>query len=399
MRILIVALHSSRIGKANLDVFNPAMELAKRGHSVHIISRDDLDSSSETPVDIERVRVYPVAFKSALLSLILFPLFVLRVFRIAVKIGPDVIIADNNLHCPFVGYLAARLQGRPLLLLLRELTADALYYDRSQNILKRGLAWLMMKASHFLLSRVEHKIAINSGIAKYYTKVLRREIPSIWLLAFDLSRFDCDEAYLRQTANKYGLQQDKIKLLYTGTLTLDRGLGSVFQALSQLPDPDRVQLLITGEGKALNALKEKVGRLGISEHVSFLGWLTTRELDALLCLADAGLEPYSRPWPQDHTPSGKVASYVAAALFVLATDAPGYSEIITDSRTGYLYQDANELQALLKKCIKGSVVLKGCRTKSQDCKEGKVNIVRQVDCLESMIQSIVDDRPPEGVNS
>jgi glycosyltransferase involved in cell wall biosynthesis len=180
--------------------------------------------------------------------------------------------------------------------------------------------------------------------------------------------------------------------VYTGTLALERGIGSVFQALSRLPDLDKLQLLITGEGKALSALKREVSRLGISEHVSFLGWLTTRELNALLCLADIGLEPYSRPWPQDHTPSGKVASYVAAGLFVLATDAPGYSEIITDRKMGYLYENAKQLQSFLSKCINYTDFLKGRTSEIPDRGGEKVDIVPQVDSLESMMQSIVNDR-------
>lgn len=382
MKILFVTLHSSRIGKANLDVFNPAIELAKRGHSVHIISRDDLGSSSEIPLDIDGARVYPVAFQSALRSFIFLPLFALRVFRIAAKIEPDLIIAENNLHCPFVGYVVAKLQKRPLLILLRELTADALYYDKSRSLLKRGLAWLMMKAGHFLLSRVKHKVAINSGIAKYYTEVLGQEIPSVWLLGFDLSRFDCDEAILQQVASKYGLQPDKIKLLYTGTLALERGLGSVFQALSCLPDSNRLQLLITGEGKALNILKREASRLGISESVSFLGWLTTRELDALLCLADVGIEPYSRPWPQDHTPSSKVASYAAAGLFVLATEAFGYREIIVNGENGYLYSKTDELEVLLEKYINHQWP---SRYRNIEAHRDKVSVISAVDSLERIL--------------
>ena len=129
MKLLFVNLHSSRIGKANLDVFNSAIELAKRGYDVHVIGRDDLGSLSEIPVHLEGIWVYPIAFRSALHSFFFLPLFFVRVFRIATQISPDVIVTENNLHCPFVGYWVAKSQKRPLLFLLRELTADALYYD------------------------------------------------------------------------------------------------------------------------------------------------------------------------------------------------------------------------------------------------------------------------------
>lgn len=391
MRILVVTIHSSIVGKANLDVFNAAAELSRRGHDVFLVSKTDLKPApSRVPVDLDGVKVYPLAFSHPFYSFVFLPLFILRVLRVVAQVDPDIIVVENNLHCPFVGYIVAKVCRRPLLILLRELTADALYYDKSRRLLKRGLAWLMMRASHFLLLQVEHKIAINSGIAMYYTEVLEQEISAIWLMGFDFSRFGCDESFLQQTANKYGLQQDKIKLLYTGTLTLDRGIGSVLQALSQLPDPDRFQLLITGEGKALNALKKEADRLDISKHVSFLGWLTTRELDALLCLADVGLEPYSRPWPQDHTPSSKVASYVAADLFVLATEAPGYSEIIVNGENGYLYSTAVELEGLLDKCVNRQQVLISWNKKTCPYKH-KINIVSAVDLLETILKQIVTE--------
>lgn len=388
MNLLIVGLHSSRVGKANLDVFNPAAELARRGHTVHVISRDDLDSPRRNPVNVEGVWVHPIAFTSALHCLFFLPVFVLRVFRIAADTRPDVIIADNDLHCPFVGYLVARVQKRPLLVLLRELTADALYHDTSRTTLKRGLAWLMMKAGHSLLSRVQHKLAINPGIARYYAEVLGERIPSIWLLGFDLSRFDCSEAIIRQTACKYSLQRDKIIALYTGTLTLERGIQSVFLALSQLPDPDRLQLVVTGEGKALDALKEEVSRLGISDHVSFLGWLTAEELDALLCLADIGLEPYSRPWPQDHTPSTKVALYVAAGLFVVATNAPGYHEIISQGENGHLYRKPDDLADLLQEYAAHPELLNSPTEQSRGGRD-RVSIVPIVDSLETVLRKLV----------
>jgi len=350
MKILFLTIHSGVKGKANLDIFNTAEELVRRNHAVYLATRNDLDSDrASEAADSKGVRVVPIGFHSALQSFILLPWFLWRVKRLVNDVKPDIIISENNLHCPFIGALVACLGHRPHLVLFRELTADALYYDSSRSWLKRLLAFPMMKASHWLFRRLKHKLAVNQGISQYYGRVLGERIPHVWLMAFPaLESRDAGRIIEKGLSD---IANDRLNLVYSGSLSRERGVGVLLRSVAELPDKGAVHLYITGSGKDKSGLVKLSERLGIAEHVTFSDWLSEAELNALLRRMDVGIEPYDRPWPQNHTPSTKLAKYRAMGLFVIATRAPGYAELLKEPGTGFTYGSDSELSKLIWRCV------------------------------------------------
>jgi glycosyltransferase involved in cell wall biosynthesis len=147
-----------------------------------------------------------------------------------------------------------------------------------------------------------------------------------------------------------------------------------------------VQLIITGEGKAKEFLKQRAKELNLSDQVSFLDWLSIDELYGLISICDIGLEPYRRPWPQNHTPSLKVASYLAAKLFVLATKAPGYDELFQCTGTGLLYTTQEELRNFLERAIADRSYVK---VSNSHVVREKVDIRYAVDQFEPIINELI----------
>jgi glycosyltransferase involved in cell wall biosynthesis len=382
MKILFVTLASPRVGKANVDIFHNAARLSEKGHEIHLITRKmPRIHGKQSPED--SITVHRLAFWMPVVSLIFCPIFVLRVIILTGKIQPDVIAAENNLHAPFAGYLAGKFWGIPSAFLLRELTADAIFHDKSQFIIKRWGAWLWMKLTHQLLRRTSNKLAINQGIKDYYEKVLDQSIPSAWLIGYDLEKFSLVDQEIHELRKKFNLVPGCNYLLYAGSLDTHRGLMTVLRAMHELGGGYNLHLLITGEGRGIKKMKHFVSQSNLEDRVSFLDWIDERDMYGLARLAQVGIEPYERLWPQDHTPSTKIALYVAADLFVLARPAPGYKELLQPGVKFDLFENVDELQALLFDIGNGDST---SSIKLNNCND-LVNSKLTSNCLEEFLRS------------
>ena len=346
MKILFVTLVNPIIGKANVDIFHNAQRLSEKGHEVHLITRKKPGFKRKYSQD-DSITVHHLAFWMPFISLLFCPVFFLRVILLTGKIQPDVIAVENNLHAPFAGYLAGKFWGIPYAFLLRELTADAIYHNQSQLFLKRWGAWFWMKLTHRLLKRAPHKLAINQGIKDYYERMLGQTISSAWLIGYDLDNFLLADQQVNELREKYNLNESRNYLLYAGSLDTHRGLFTVLKAMCDLGDGHNFHLLITGEGKGINKMKRFVSQSKLEDRVSFLDWVEERDIYGIARIAQIGIEPYERLWPQNHTPSTKVALYVAADLYILARQAPGYKELLRPGVKYSFFGDVDELRTLL----------------------------------------------------
>jgi 1,2-diacylglycerol 3-alpha-glucosyltransferase len=73
---------------------------------------------------------------------------------------------------------------------------------------------------------------------------------------------------------KYGIKQDRKAIVHVGRVAHEKNIGFLLEMLVHLCDrqPD-VLLIIAGEGPALVHLKQETVRLGLTEHVMFIGYL------------------------------------------------------------------------------------------------------------------------------
>lgn len=392
MRILFVTIHSSIQGRANLDVFNAGAEMVRRGHEVSVIARDDGESAS-LPTVLNGIDLYPIAFRSAMESFVRLPEFFARSLRVASRIKPDVLIVENNLHCPFVGVSISKKLGVPCMILLRELTAESLFHDRHRRVLKRMLARLMMLAGHRLLRNAKSLFAINQGIAEYYEPILKREVPYTWLMCFPDRRQAKNQGLIEKVARRFGIIKEQVTVLYAGTLTQDRNLDDFISAWSHVSNPEAIRLIVTGHGSYVQQILESAVETLTEEYMTYAGWLPNEELHALVGLVDFGLEPYRRPWPQNHTPSTKLALYASHGTFVLARDAPGYRGLLEQGVGAYFYDDAQELARFLQECLDYPDVLADIRRREwADEAARAVDVVPAVDRLLYAVHALVDEK-------
>lgn len=133
--------------------------------------------------------------------------------------------------------------------------------------------------------------------------------------------------------------KDRPIIFALGRIVPEKGMHTLFHAMGKLDE--KVQLVVAGDGSALDELKKLAKELGISERVSFCGWIDHQKLDTLYQQCSMVVIPSI--WPE---PFGIVGiEAMAYGKPTIAYDVGGISEWLKDGDSGFLVKpgDENEL--------------------------------------------------------
>ncbi len=124
-------------------------------------------------------------------------------------------------------------------------------------------------------------------------------------------------------------------LAYVGSIAAWRGIREMVVALERLPDALDARLLLAGEFVSAE-LRQEVSRQPGWEDVRELGFLSRRDIAAVLTQARMGLVLlHPRPEYLESQPL-KLFEYLAAGLPVIASDFPLWHSIVTRAECGLL---------------------------------------------------------------
>ena len=131
---------------------------------------------------------------------------------------------------------------------------------------------------------------------------------------------------------------EKHSLVYSGGLLPHQGVQLVLDALTEVVNsvPD-LTFYVTGMGPMENELNAQTERLGLQDHVQFLGYLESHEeLQALLARCAVAVAMYSAEldiWSYYAEPA-KIKLYLAAGLPVVTTSVTYIAEDLTRRQCG-----------------------------------------------------------------
>jgi len=136
-----------------------------------------------------------------------------------------------------------------------------------------------------LATRVDRYIALSQAVKELYVAH-----------GYPASRMDVIPCYVeRQTASFTAHVADErsaLNVLYVGALFEVKGVDVLIRAFSRLAEHDsRVRLTIVGDGPQAKPLKELVSELGVSERVSFTGWVPHEMVGQYYGAADVFVHP------------------------------------------------------------------------------------------------------------
>ena len=172
----------------------------------------------------------------------------------------------------------------------------------------------------------------------------------------DYERFNTSITKL-QACQELGLATDKRILLSVSRVDEYKGHDVVLNALASLPkiELEQVQYVVAGKGRHLDTLKQLAVELGVSENITWLGFVNDEQLPKLYKAADL-FSLCTREDKQQRGVEGFGMVFLeaqASGLPVIGTDAGGISDAISHGEGGWLIDqdDSQELMGYIKKLI------------------------------------------------
>ncbi|MBA5637140.1 glycosyltransferase family 4 protein [Duganella sp. LX20W] len=129
-------------------------------------------------------------------------------------------------------------------------------------------------------------------------------------------------------------------LAYLGTLDRSRQLPLVLDALALVRRRyPTARLLLIGSSPTpsdLDELRAHAARIGVSEAVTFTGWLPSAEAQALVADADAAVSYIPRGKLFDVSSPTKLLEYMALGIPAIGNDTPDQLQVLSASGAGWL---------------------------------------------------------------
>ena len=137
------------------------------------------------------------------------------------------------------------------------------------------------------------------------------------------------------------------RILYVGRVVYEKGVRELVTSFSALCDVEGgVELLVAGDGSALEDMRDLAARLGVGDRVRFLGWVVHEDLVGLYGGASFVVLPsFSEGLPY------AVLEAMASGRPVVSSDVSGMRELVEDGVTGLLYRPSEKrglLEAMLR---------------------------------------------------
>lgn len=331
MRILMISdVYFPRINGVSTSIQTFRAEFEKLGHEVTLIAPDYPAACCEDPT-IVRIPSRKVVFDPE---------------DRMMKLGKIMELSDSlaganydliHVHTPFVAhYAGVKLAKRlklPLLITYHTLFEEYLYHYIP--FLPRGL--LKKAARHFSRSQCEQAdsiIAPSSVIVELLKRYGVRKSIEVIPTGIHCQRFKAGDG--ERFRQQYGIGSERKVLLNVSRVAFEKNIGLLLEVANRLrQDFPEVCLLIAGEGPAKMTYIQQAKKLGLDDHVVFVGYLD-RDSALLDCYHSADYFVFSS---KTETQGLVLLEAMAAGLPVVSIAAMGTRDILLDCTAAAIVED------------------------------------------------------------
>ena len=146
--------------------------------------------------------------------------------------------------------------------------------------------------------------------------------------------------------------KETLDLVFAGNVGAAQSIETILKAADILKEDKSIRWHIAGNGSALESSKALAQELGLGETVSFHGYLSGEDLQALYRLGDAMLITLTSDPVISMTLPMKLMSYMASGKGIIAAADGAVADVIKEAGCGYAVKaDSPELLAEAYGCI------------------------------------------------
>lgn len=345
--IIHVAPHAIWIrgkGKGMPSVYRPIKGLANNGYDNIYIT----DSSYASPDDdsehgIKVVKINnPFAytrFSGTKIYLLFFyipiicPLFFYHAIRMAKKKNVAVVYSHST-SLAFVGYILAKIFKAKFVMRFYGIgLVDKRWY---KGLILRQAFWY--PADLYIIANDGsngYEYALKRGVPPHKIAFLRNGIDKVDNLTKD------ERLYKELAPNNERLLLSVSRLAYTKNV--DKIIEAFYEVSKILPD---TRLVIVGDDMERKALEEMTFRLGISDRISFVGFIYQKDVIKYQSIADIFIS-----MNEISSLSNAVFEAMSCGRCVIALDRGATRELIKDGENGIVIKSYEELKDAIVKLL------------------------------------------------
>lgn len=134
-------------------------------------------------------------------------------------------------------------------------------------------------------------------------------------------------------------------VVYHGNVFVERGLGTLIEALPLLGSDVRIAILAPKDHPETDAVRRLAGELGVADRVHLLGYVPAEQLPVYLSTADLAVVPYLFTGNNDIALPNKLFESLQAGLPLLVSDMRSMSRLVSEHGVGEVFRagDAEDL--------------------------------------------------------
>jgi len=145
--------------------------------------------------------------------------------------------------------------------------------------------------------------------------------------------------------------QNNFRILYVGGINYHRGIQYVIDAISILKKRNiNVIFDLVGDGRYLNAIKERIIEKDVSENVIVHGFRKFTEITDVYESANLAIIPHIKSGHTDNTIPHKIFQYLYAGIPIVSSNCDPLERIINETHSGvcYHYDNPDELAEIIE---------------------------------------------------
>ncbi len=235
----------------------------------------------------------------------------------------------HDLNTLIGAYLAAKKQGASLIY-----DSHELYLERNRLEPYKPIGkWIRKKVEAYLIRRSDCVITVNDSLARMLADTYKVKPPTVVMNAPNLQKASVASQYV-PLRHALGIRDDHRILLYSGSITFNRGLENLIEALVYLPQCFLV-LMGYSNDTYKNKLKTIAVEKGVASRLTFFGPVPSDQVTLYAGSADLGVAAIENVClSYYYCAPNKLFEYLLAGLPVIASDFPEMSHIINQYGVG-----------------------------------------------------------------